>query len=70
MDIVQCVFTCGADSNCYMNCWESGAPDSQELFEDLSICVMDFCNMLISQQCLEDAVDGPCAAAYAACEAE
>ena len=70
MDIVQCVFTCGSDSNCYMDCWESGAPDSQDLFEDLSICVMEFCNMIISQQCLEDAVDGPCADAYEACEAE
>jgi len=69
-EMVQCAFDCNFAQNCLWDCYEGGNPQSQQLLENLGLCIAQACNWQISEQCIWDAVGSSCQQAYQACTAD
>ena len=68
-EILDCTIECGMDPACILNCQSLGSPEGQEMFKELSSCLMKECGFLVPDPaCWAKAMLGECAGEYNACK--
>ena len=66
-NVAMCALGCNFDESCLNTCWNKGDSQAKQLFQNLLSCVGQVCGMWVSEECLWDAIEGPCAQAYQTC---
>ncbi len=66
-NVAMCALACNFDESCLNTCWNKGDSQAKQLFQNLLSCVGQVCGMWVSEQCLADAIAGPCTGAYQTC---
>ncbi len=66
-NISMCAVACNFGESCLTDCWNKGDPQAKQLFQNLLTCVGEACGGWITEQCLWNAIQGGCKAAYDAC---
>ena len=66
-NVAMCALGCNFDESCLNTCWNKGDAQAKQLFQNLLSCVSQVCGMWVSEECLWDAIEGPCAQAYQTC---
>jgi hypothetical protein len=66
-DIVFCALECNFSANCLAVCHQLGDQQAKQLFQNLVTCIGQVCGMMITQECLFDAIDNACKQVYNTC---
>jgi hypothetical protein len=66
-NVAMCALACNFDESCLNTCWNKGDSQAKQLFQNLLSCVGQVCGMWVSEDCLWDAIEGPCAQDYQTC---
>ena len=65
-DMLVCMNDCSNDQ-CAYACFYAGSPQAQQLYADISQCLVDVCGENGPEECYQDAVYGPCQGSYVSC---
>jgi hypothetical protein len=66
-DMVDCAIDCGFAMNCAWGCMSNGDQQSQQLFQQLALCVVQSCGLNVNVQCVIQSFQGACASQYSSC---
>jgi len=70
-EMLECALDCGFSMMCIWGCYGDGTQASKDLFEALTGCVVSDCGWdIINQQCIYESLEGACADAHKACQAD
>jgi hypothetical protein len=64
---LDCMAGCSGSETCASNCFDDAFPAAKKQLLALLDCLALFCNETSPPNCIQEAVTGPCAEAYASC---
>jgi len=68
--VVNCLLNCGWNQQCYFDCYNSGDEQGKDLFSKLYQCITNECGMMLTDQCIMQAIADECTASYNTCMAD
>jgi hypothetical protein len=66
-DMIECAIDCQFGMNCVYACMSNGSGQSQQLFQQLTACVVQSCGFNVDIQCIIQSFQGDCGESYKNC---
>jgi len=66
-DVLNCAIDCGFAPQCTFGCYGDASPTAKQVFQSLSMCVIQDCGWNVTAECVKESLSGACADLYNKC---